>query len=290
VITTLAPPLHLPPLEVAPETFLLRAAQPMVGAPLAIPTNSLLIRGREPVVIDTGVRLDRDRWFDDLTDLVGLDDVRWIVLSSDGIRHRGNLIELLERCPRAVLLTSWAAAERLAAGSAFPPHRVRWLEAEVTVDVGGRSLRMARPPVYDGPAARTVFDTSTGVLWSSDLFATPMPPRTVDRVDELPPAMWAEGLGVLHHHALAPWLPLVDRGAYAVQVGRLRQLTPSVIVGAHTPVIPDACVEEAFAHLARLPDVVPPPHPAVPTARTTSAPRDPGPAPPDHRPNQEGHP
>lgn len=64
------PPIHLPPLQVAPETFLLRSAQPAFGAPLSVNINSLLIRGREPAVVDTGTRANRSAWLADLTALV----------------------------------------------------------------------------------------------------------------------------------------------------------------------------------------------------------------------------
>jgi flavorubredoxin len=254
-------PVHLPPLQVAPETFLLRCAQPAMGAPLSVALNSLVIRGAEPVVVDTGPPSDRDRWLTDVTSLVDPADVRWVFVSHDDADHTGNLAEILELCPAATVVSSWALTERMGPFFSAPAGRLRWVDDGGTLDAGDRRLVAIRPPVYDSPTTRGLYDPATGVYWASDAFATPMPSRPVDRVDDLPPPMWAEGMALFHHHALAPWLPIVDRAAYAAQCERLRSLAPEVVVGAHTPLIAGAAVAAAFDHLAALPDVTPPPHP-----------------------------
>jgi flavorubredoxin len=256
-----AVPIHQSPLEVAPDTFLLRSAQPAAGAPLSVNLNSLLIRAAEPVVVDTGTVANREAWLADLTSLVDPAEVRWVFLSHDDDDHTGNLAQVLEMCPEATLVTSWAATERMGCSFGIPPTRLRWVDDGGTLDVGDRVLRAVRPPVYDSPTTRALFDPATGVLWASDAFATPMTAEPVDAVDELPPPMWAEGFAMFHHHALSPWLSMVERGAYAEQVQRFRSLDPTVIVAAHSPVIAGASIGTAFDHLAALPDVVPAPHP-----------------------------
>lgn len=255
------PPIHLAPLEVAPDTFLLRSAQPALGAPLSVALNSLVIRAAEPVVVDTGTIANRDRWLEDLAAVIDPVDVRWIFISHDDEDHTGNLAQVLERCPQATLVTSWAITERTGCSIAVPPHRLRWVDDGGTLDVGDRVLRAIRPPAYDSPTTRALFDPSTSVLWASDLFATPMPAEPVEHVDELPPGMWAEGTAMFHHHALAPWLSIVDRAGYAADVDRLRSLNPTVITSAHCPIISGAAVDTAFGLVGGLPDTVPPPHP-----------------------------
>ena len=256
------PPLHLPPLEVAPETFLIRSVQPALGAPLSVALNSMVIRGAQPVIVDTGTIANRERWLEDVFALVDPADVRWIYISHDDDDHTGNLAEVLARCPQATLVTTWASTERMGASFSLPPERLRWVHDRDALDVGDRVLRAVQPPVYDSPATRGLYDPSTGVYWASDAFATPMPSEPVDRVDEMPPPMWAEGLAMFHHHALCPWLRLVDPRLYAAEVDRLRSLAPRTIAGAHTPLIDGpGAVEGAIAHLTALPSTVPPPHP-----------------------------
>ncbi len=254
-------PIPLDPIEIAPDTFVLRSAQPAFGAPLSVNLNSLVIRGAEPVIVDTGPASNRERWLADLASLVDPADVRWIFLSHDDVDHTGNLHEALAMCPSATLVTNWASTERMGCEIAVPPHRLRWIDDGGSLDVGDRVLRAVRPPVYDSPTTRALFDPSTGVLWASDAFATPMPAEPVETVADLPPGMWPEGLAMFHHHALAPWLSMVDRTAFAGAVDRFRSLEPSVVAAAHTPIIDSGSVAAAMDHLASLPDVVPPPHP-----------------------------
>ena len=254
-------PIHLSPLEVAPETFLIRSAQPALGAPLSVAINSLVIRGAEPVIVDTGSPAHGQRWLDDVFGLVDPDDVRWIFISHDDVDHTGNLATVMERCPAATVVTNWATTERTACEISLPIDRLRWVDDGGTLDVGDRVLRAVRPPVYDSPTTRGLFDPTTGVYWASDAFATPMPSDPVESVDELPPPMWAEGMAMFQHHALAPWLAIVDPERYAHTVETVRSLDASVIVGAHTPVISGASVASALDLMAAMPTTVPPPHP-----------------------------
>lgn len=255
------PPIRMTPLEVGPETFLIRSAQPALGAPLSVNLNSLVIRGAEPVIVDTGTVANRSGWLDDVFGLVDADDVRWIFISHDDDDHTGNLAETLERCPNATLVVNWAATERMGASFRLPPERLRWVDDGGSLDVGDRTLRAVRPPVYDSPTTRGLFDPTTRVYWASDAFATPMLGEPVDRVDELPPPMWAEGMAMFHHHALSPWLSMVDDGKYQAEVAKLRALDAEVIVGAHNPLIVGGALATALDQLAALPSTVPPPHP-----------------------------
>lgn len=255
------PPLHLPPLQVAADTFLIRSAQPALGAPLSVHINSLVIRGEQPVLVDTGSVADRAAWLEDVFQLVDPDEVRWVFISHDDADHTGNLAQVLEACPQAVAVTSWAGTERSACTIGIPPHRLRWVHDGEALDAGDRRLVAIQPPVYDSPATRGVYDPTTGVYWASDAFATPMPSHLVERVDDLPADMWQEGMAVFQHHALAPWLRIVDRNAYAGSVARIRNLDPQVIVACHTPLIAGDAIRRAFDHLLALPDVTPPPHP-----------------------------
>jgi flavorubredoxin len=259
--STTVTPIPLPPLEVAPETFLIRCAQPAFGAPMSVGLNSLVIRAAEPVIVDTGPRSNREEWMRTVFTLVDPSDVRWIVLSHDDADHTGNLESVLGLCPQATLVTNWSASERMGCELAVAPERLRWVDDGDQLDLGDRTLAALRPPVYDSPCTRAFHDSSTGVLWASDAFATPMPAEPVDRVEDIPAPMWDEGMVMFHHHALAPWLSIVDRAAYANEVGRLRSLDPSVVVGAHTPVIAGAAVATALERLQALPDRSVPPHP-----------------------------
>jgi flavorubredoxin len=246
-----------PPLEVARDTFLVRAVQSALGGALTTSHHSLVVRAAEPVVVDTSMVTFRDEWFEDVFALVDPDDVRWIYLTHDDDDHSGNLLEALERCPNATVVTSWAASGRMCAAFGIPIERVHTVDDGEAFDVGDRSLRAIRPPVYDSAYTRGLFDPSTRVYYAADAFCTPMPAVPVDRVDEIPSPMWEAGMAMFHYASLCPWLWMVDEAKFRREVEQLAALGADVIVGAHTPVIPASSMARAFELLTAMPATVP---------------------------------
>ena len=86
-------------------------------------------------------------------------------------------------------------------------------EAAVRViDVGDRVLHTVRPPIFDSPTTRGLYDPTTGVYWASDAFASPMltPVRDVAALER---GFWADGIAMFGQY-VAAWLPLVDDVRY----------------------------------------------------------------------------
>ena len=247
------------PLEVARDTFLVRAVQSSLGGTTTTSHNSLVILAAEPVIVDTGMVTNRAEFFDDVFALVEPEDVRWLYLTHDDDDHAGNLVETLARCPNATVVTSWAGSGRMCAAFGIAAERVRTVDDGEALDVGDRSLQAIRPPVYDSAYTRGLFDPTTRVYHAADAFCTPMPAVPVDRVDEIPPQLWEEGMAMFSHASLCPWIAMVDETKFRPQVERLAAVGADVIVGAHTPVITGASVARAFELLAALPSTVPTP-------------------------------
>ncbi|MGH8981987.1 MAG: MBL fold metallo-hydrolase, partial [Acidimicrobiales bacterium] len=156
------------PTEVAPSTFVVHEVQHALGQPLSVFINSLVITGDEPVLVDTGSLRNRRAWLEDVFGLVDPATVRWVFISHEDADHVGNLDEVMERCPQATLVCSWALTERHTNAFNFPLDRCRWLDDGTSFDAGDRQLRLVRPPIYDAPTTRGLFDTTTGVYWASD--------------------------------------------------------------------------------------------------------------------------
>jgi flavorubredoxin len=74
----LAPSTYVPPTEVATDTFVIHQVQPALGQPLFVYLNSMVIRGEEPVIVDTGTPANREQWLQDAFSLVEPKDVRWV--------------------------------------------------------------------------------------------------------------------------------------------------------------------------------------------------------------------
>ena len=71
----LAPTIRAEPTQIAADTFVIHSVQPALGAPLYVHLNSLVIRGAEPVIVDTGTIANRTQWMDDAFSLVEPEDV-----------------------------------------------------------------------------------------------------------------------------------------------------------------------------------------------------------------------
>ncbi len=281
-----APTTYVSPTRVDTDTWVVHQVQHALGAPLCVYLNSMVIAGAEPAIIDTGSPNNRAQWLEDVFGIVDPADVRWVFLSHDDSDHTGNLAQVMDACPNATLVCSWALVERFSNAFGFPLDRCRWLNDGQAIDIGDRRIVAVRPPVYDSPATRGFLDESSGVYWGVDAFATPCPGEPVPAVSDLDPGFWADGMAMFVHHALSPWLGLVDRQRFAAELDRVRAMGITSIATAHSPLITPASVEDAFALLRRLPDVPVPPAPdqttldAVLAAAASAAPSVPTPATP----------
>jgi len=255
--------LHLPPTLIAPETFVIHDHHGGDGGAPAVALNSMVIRAAEPVVIDTGMPENQDRYLEDVFSLVEPDDIRWIFISHDDVDHTGSLNALAQAAPNATVVVNWFMTERMGESLDVPFTRQRWVGDGEYIDVGDRRLHAVRPPVFDAPTTRGLFDPTTGVFWGSDSFATAMvaPTNTVYDVDD---EMWVGAVSTFARY-VSPWLELVDERKFVKTVDRVEALGATTLVGCHTPPVTGERVSRAFDLIRRAPwaDVPPEPGQAV---------------------------
>jgi flavorubredoxin len=251
-----APTTHVPPTEIAADTWLVHSVQPALGQPLFVYLNSLVIRGEQPMIVDTGTIANRTQWLEDVFSLVEPEDVRWIFLSHDDVDHSGNLDDTLSACPNAQLVCNWAMVERHTNCFDFPLHRCRWVMDGESLDIGDRTLVALRPPVYDSPTTRGLYDPATGVYWAVDTFATPLPDPGAGIAD-LDPEFWNFGQALFALGAVSPWLSLVDETKYGAYVDNVQSLDIKTVACCHSPVIEGEFIEQAFTRVRELPSLPP---------------------------------
>jgi flavorubredoxin len=216
--------------------------EPSSGAFVGV--HSLVIAGREPVIVDTGAALVRNHWLEQAFSIVDPADVRWIFLSHDDHDHLGNLDAVLARCPSATLVASFAIAGRLAADVELPFDRMRWLDVGETLDVGDRVLTAIRPPMFDSPATRGLFDSSTGVLWAADSFGS-LVPGDVHEATDVPADLYEPSFDALNSWN-TPWLEWVDEARFAAHVRATAALPLQAVASAHGPIHRGAEIDRAF--------------------------------------------
>jgi flavorubredoxin len=236
------------PHPIAPDTWLIPALAP-AGDGLFLPANSMVIRGREPVIVDTGAPVHRERWLEQVFSLVEPEDVRWIFLSHDDGDHTGGLLDALERCPNATLVTNFFSVERLALEKpALPLERMRWIEPGGHFDAGDRVLHLFRPPIFDGPTTRGLFDAKTRAMWIVDTFAC-LTPGSLD-ADQLDDERLATMAGM--NSAVSPWHAWLDRLSYHRHVDAVERMGATTVASAHGPVLRGERLDDAFDRLRGL--------------------------------------
>jgi flavorubredoxin len=245
------PARFLPTTTIAPETFLIRQVVGEGMGPTVAPINTMVIRGAEPVVVDTGMAVTRDGWLEHLFELVDPADVRWVFLSHDDTDHIGGLFELLERAPQAQVVTNLFSVQRMAADRLLPLERLRIVNPGESFSAGDRQLTAIVPPTFDSPTTRGLHDATTGVYWAADSFALEAA-TAIDDIEDIAPGEAREAF--LHSQRMvSPWHRLLDPAAYRSHLESVRSLGLRVAVGAHGPAFHGRQVDTAFNLFEELP-------------------------------------
>jgi flavorubredoxin len=232
------------PQLVAPDTRLIPNLAP-AGDGLFLPANSMVIRGAEPVIVDTGAPMHRELWLEKVFSLVEPADVRWIFLSHDDGDHTGGLLDALEMCPHATLVTNFFSVERLALEKpALPLDRMRWIEPGGSFDAGDRTLHLSKPPIFDGPTTRGLYDAKTAAMWIVDSFAC-LTPGAVHDVADLAPDFVEENMPAMNS-LVSPWHQWLDPAAYRRHVDDVEALGVLALASAHGPIMTGGAIHRAF--------------------------------------------
>jgi flavorubredoxin len=245
-------PTPLSPQHITDDTYLITELFPAMPGTV-VPVSSVVITGPEPVIVDTGTGLNRHAWTEAVFSLVDPRDVRWIYLSHDDHDHVGNLAEVMATCTNATLVGNWFMRERLAGDLPLPLHRMRWVNHGETFSVGDRELLAYRPPIFDAPTTRGLYDPKTGFYWAGDSFAalvTPDMPEGHDLDADL-----FEGTFRELNRQVSPWQALVAPEKQDAVLRALATLDLRTVVGAHGPVLRGAMIERGFDLLRELPSM-----------------------------------
>ncbi|MGH3999101.1 MAG: MBL fold metallo-hydrolase [Pseudonocardiaceae bacterium] len=220
------------PHAAAPDVFTLPSHLPIDGVGLQ-PVNAYLLRGSQPLLIDSGMPVDRGDFEAALWSLVEPTELRWIVLTHDDRDHAGNLREILMAAPHATLLTNGLSIPRLAEQWEIPRHRVQTINPGRQLDLGNRTVSVLRPPAYDAPSTLAIYDHTSQSLFSSDCFGTVLPTLVEDAADAAE-SDYLAGMR-LFTRANAPWTALVDEHKFNKVIDEIELLRPARVLSSHGP-------------------------------------------------------
>jgi hypothetical protein len=222
----------VPPTTVGSDTVDLRAYGPVPGLGL-LPIGSFLIRGAEPVLVDTGPSPVRAEFMAALGTAIDPDDLRYVWLTHTDPDHTGALEAVLEAAPRARVVTTPIGVAKLGLLGLVPPDRLHVLLPGERLELADRTLTSLRPPTFDAPETIAAFDSRTRTLFSADTFATVVEAPVADAADLTASAL---GDGMLGWARVdTPWLAAVDPARFGVMLDEVRRLQPARILSSHLP-------------------------------------------------------
>lgn len=231
---TIDAPIMLAPHRLTDDWAMLPAWAPLPGLGV-LAVNSFLLKGPEPVLIDTGMACLGDAYLAALEQEIDLADLAWIWISHADADHIGNLQRVLDRAPEARVVTTFLGMAKLGL-MGFDLGRVQpLLQPGAVFDAGGRRLHPLRPLYYDAPETTGFFDPAADLLFTVDSFGAVLP-VPVPMVE----AAAAEDLrnGMLIWSSVdAPWLAQTDRAAMARGLAAIERRSPRHLISAHLPAL-----------------------------------------------------
>jgi len=220
------------PYEVAAETFVIPEGLPVPGVG-QLPVNALVLRGEQPMLLDTLAIVHRDTFLKEAFALVDPGDVRWLFISHEDRDHTGAIMQVLEQCPTARLITTFLGLGKLGEEFSIPPERVYLLNDGDSLDIGDRTVTAIRPPLYDSSATRGLWDPKTGMYFAADCYGVVLP-KVPQFSDEMPAGEYEDGFFWMNR-ANHIWFHDIEQAALNAAAQRIVQLGPKVVVSSHGP-------------------------------------------------------
>lgn len=217
--------------SITSETYLLPSYLPVPGAGI-LPVNAFLLRASQPLLVDTGLASLKAEFMESLSQLINLEDLRWIWLTHTDPDHVGNLLEVLRAAPQARIITTFLGMGKLGLLQ-LPLDRVYLLNPGQSLDLGDRTITAVQPPCFDAPETTGLFDHKTQTFFSADCFGALMQSPTATAIEMAPEAL-REGM-VRWSLVDAPWLPLVNAQAFDHALKTVQQLNAEWILSSHLP-------------------------------------------------------
>lgn len=220
-----------------------------------VPINSFVIKGSEPILVDTGAGVQSGDFMTALRSVIDPGNLKWIWLTHTDFDHIGSLHQLLSENPNIRVMTSFLGVGIMSLSAPLPLDRVYLVNPGEKISVGDRTLTAIKPPAFDNPATIGFYEDKSGVLFSSDCFGALLSDVPQSAAD-LSEKDLREGQ-VLWATLDAPWLHKVDRATFARELDGIRSMEPKMVLSSHLPAAPGEMTERLLASLAAAPAAQP---------------------------------
>jgi flavorubredoxin len=220
-----------------------------------VPVNAFLIKGSEPLLVDTGTVAESNEFMSALRSAIDPGHLKWIWLTHTDFDHIGTLHELLGENPDLRVITTFLGVGIMGLSTALPMERIQLVNPGENITIGDRKLTAVKPPVFDNPCTTGFYDHSSDVLFSSDCFGALLS-EVPESAAEIPEEDLREGQ-VFWATVDSPWLHTVDQEAFAKRLDEVRKMNPTMILSSHLPAATGDMTERLLSSLAAAPTAQP---------------------------------
>jgi flavorubredoxin len=220
-----------------------------------VPVNAFVVKGREPILVDTGAVIESDDFMTALQSVIDPAELRWIWLTHTDFDHIGSLNRLLAEHSQIRLVTTFLGVGIMSLFAPLPMDRLYLVNPGQRLTAGDRTLAAWKPPAFDNPSTTGFVDESSGVLFSSDCFGAllqDVPEHAADLTDE----QLREGQ-VFWGTVDSPWLHKVDEPAFGKELDAIRALQPSMVLSSHLPAASGDMTDRLLTSLGAVPRAQP---------------------------------
>jgi flavorubredoxin len=220
-----------------------------------VPVNAFVIKGSEPILVDTGVTVGTGEFMHALRSVIDPADLKWIWLTHTDADHIGSLHQLLAENPRIRVITTFLGVGIMSLSAPLPMDRVYLVNPGEKITIDGRTLTAVKLPVFDNPSTTGFYDDKSGTFFSSDCFGALLS-AVPQSAAELSDRDLREGQ-ITWATIDSPWLHKADKGAFAKELDSIRKMAPRMILSSHLPAAPGNMTERLLASLAAAPAAQP---------------------------------
>ena len=199
--------------------------------------NSYLVRGAEKTaLIECCHRTFFQPYVENIQEICPLEEIDYIILNHNEPDHTGSLAQLLERMPKAQVLTSQAGSIYIKNITNIPGINLRAVKDGEVLDLGGKTLRFINAPFLHWPDSMFTWLEEDKILFTCDFFgAHYCEPQMMDsRI--VYGSKYENAVKEYYDAIFGPFAPYVQKG-----LAKIQDLDIRCACVSHGPILTKGC-------------------------------------------------
>jgi hypothetical protein len=211
--------------------------------------NSFVIKGSEPILVDTGLAVEKDDYLATLRTVIDPSDIKWIWLTHTDFDHIGGLHALLGENPDLKVITTFRGVGIMSTYIPLPMDRVYLLNPGEKMTIGDRTLHAFVPPTFDNPSTTGFYEEKSQALFSSDCFGAVLDDAVPENASDITKDALRNG-HILWTTVDAPWVRDVASKSFAKDLDAVRAMKPKQVLSSHLPAASGDMLDDMLETLA----------------------------------------